>query len=105
MLSGGGHGESFGRMDRDIGRLLDELKKRGRFRNTLVVFLGDNGEPFLRAKGTVYDSGIGTPLVMCWPGRIAGGGVHNGLASVIDLAPTFAEVAGVRQAAGLMGEG
>ena len=103
MLSGGGHGESFGRMDRDIGRLLDELKKRGRFRNTLVVFLGDNGEPFPRAKGTVYDSGIGTPLVMCWPGRIAAGGVHNGLASVIDLAPTFAEVAGIQKPSMMVG--
>ena len=95
--------DEIGRMDRDIGRLLDELKKRGRFRNTLVVFLGDNGEPFPRAKGTVYDSGIGTPLVMCWPGRIAGGGVHNGLASVIDLAPTFAEVAGIQKPSKMVG--
>ena len=95
--------DEIGRMDRNIGRMVDELKKRGRFRNTLVVFLGDNGEPFPRAKGTVYDSGIGTPLVMCWPGGIKGGGVHDGLTSVIDLAATFAEVAGIKKPSTMVG--
>lgn len=95
--------DEIGRMDRNIGVMVAELKKRGRFDNTLIVFLGDNGEPFPRAKGTVYDSGIGTPLVMCWPKRIATGGVHAGLTSVIDLAPTFTDVAGLDQPSTMVG--
>ncbi len=95
--------DEIGRMDKDIGTMVAELKKRKRFDNTLIVFLGDNGEPFPRAKGTVYDSGIGTPLVMCWPKRIAAGGVHTGLASVIDLAPTLTDVAGLDQPPTMVG--
>ena len=95
--------DEIGRMDGDIGGIVAELKQRGQFANTLVVFLGDNGEPFPRAKGTVYDSGIGTPLVMSWPRTIQAGGVHRGLASVIDLAPTFTDLAGLKQPSTMVG--
>ena len=40
---------------------------------------------------------------MCWPGRIKGGGVHDGLTSVIDLAATFAEVAGIKKPSTMVG--
>jgi len=95
--------DEIGRIDRDIGSMVARLKARGRFRNTLIVFLGDNGAPFPRAKGTVYDSGIGTPLIACWPARIKARGVHEGLASVIDLAPTFLDVAGVEKPGQMVG--
>ncbi len=95
--------DEIGRMDRHIGQVVSELKRRKRFNNTLVVFLGDNGAPFPRAKGTVYDSGIATPLVVSWPSQVAAGGVHQGLASVIDLAPTFTDVAGLEQPSKMVG--
>jgi N-sulfoglucosamine sulfohydrolase len=51
------------RMDGAIGRMLTELDRRGLRDKTLVVFLSDNGAPFPREKGTLYDSGTRTPLI------------------------------------------
>lgn len=95
--------DEIARMDGDIGTMLAELDRRGRTDDTLVVFFSDNGMPFPRAKGTLYDSGIGTPLIVKWPGVIEPGSVHNGLASVIDLAPTFLELAGLPVPADMQG--
>jgi len=81
------------RMDGHIGEMVDTLKSRGLLENTCIVFFSDNGRPFPRCKGTVYDSGIGTPLIFHWPAKIGAGQVHEGLASVVDLAPTFLELA------------
>ncbi len=83
------------RMDGVIGNFVATLEKRGLRDDTLIIFLSDNGMPFPRAKGTVYDSGVGTPLVMSWPNGIAEGTTYDGLTSVVDLAPTILEVAGV----------
>ncbi|MFN4259281.1 MAG: sulfatase [Gemmataceae bacterium] len=91
-------------MDEYIGQMVAELKKRQLFDNTLIVFFSDNGMPFPRAKGTIYDSGIGTPLLFSWPRRIPAGSTHEGLASVIDLAPTFLDVAGSPQPADMQGQ-
>ncbi|RUL88281.1 sulfatase family protein [Tautonia sociabilis] len=95
--------DEIARMDGDIGRMVAELKARGRFDDTLVIFFADNGMPFPRAKGTLYDSGIATPLIASWPDRIPPGSTHSGLASVIDLAPTFLDIAGLRSPADLQG--
>ena len=66
-----------------------------RHQDTLVVFLSDNGAPFPREKGTVYDGSVRTPLIFRWPGVVPQGVRHGGLMSVIDLAPTFLSLAGV----------
>lgn len=87
--------DEISRMDGDIGAMVAELKKRGLYENTLIVFFGDNGMPFPRAKGTCYDSGVGTPLVMTWPRKIEKGVTFEEQVSVIDLAPTWLDIAGV----------
>ncbi|MGH7509997.1 MAG: sulfatase family protein [Gemmatimonadales bacterium] len=87
--------DEVGRMDQEIGRMLAELERRKLRENTLVVFLSDNGAPFPREKGTLYDSGTRTPLILSWSGVIAPGSVYSrGLVSTIDLAPTILELAG-----------
>jgi N-sulfoglucosamine sulfohydrolase len=83
-------------LDADIGRMLAELDRRKLRDNTLIVFLSDNGPPFPREKGTLYDGGTRTPLIFSWPGSIrAGSEYDSGLVSTVDLAPTLLEVAGV----------
>ena len=77
------------RMDSVIGNLVDQLEAEGALDNTIIVFLGDNGMPFPRAKTTLYDSGIHTPLVIHWPEGLKQSGVANTLASSVDLAPTI----------------
>lgn len=87
--------DSIARMDAECGQLFDLLRSRGLDRNTLVVFTGDNGMPFPRAKGGCYDPGIRVPLLAWWPGRIAAGALRDELISHVDLAPTWLEAAGI----------
>jgi len=47
------------------------------------------------AKTTVLDSGVRTPLIVRWPGRIPAGSVSSRLVSAVDLAPTILELAGI----------
>jgi arylsulfatase A-like enzyme len=83
-------------MDRKIALMTEELERRGLAGNTLVVFLSDNGAPFPREKGTLYDGGTRTPLLLAWPGVIRPGTVYDGgPVSLVDLMPTLLEVAGV----------
>jgi N-sulfoglucosamine sulfohydrolase len=83
------------RMDADVGRMLAELERRKLLENTLVIFLSDNGAPFPREKGTLYDSGTRTPLIFSWPGVIRAGSIYDqGIVSTLDLAPTIVEIAG-----------
>lgn len=96
--------DEIGRMDAVIGRFLRVLEARGLDEDTLVVFLSDNGAPFPREKGTVYDAGVCTPLIFRWPGVVPRGMRHDGLMSVIDLAPTFLSLAGVEVPAEMHGE-
>ncbi len=95
--------DEISRMDKAIGQFIEELQRRELAENTLVVFFGDNGRPFPRCKGTLYDSGIGTPLIFTWPKVIEPGAVYEGLVSVVDLAPTFLEIAGVPPVSDMQG--
>ena len=87
--------DAIARMDRAIGEMVAELERRGLRDRTLIVFLSDNGAPFPREKGTLYDSGTRTPLVFSWPGVIGAGTVYDRApVSTIDLMPTLVELAG-----------
>jgi arylsulfatase A-like enzyme len=96
--------DAIARMDGEIGRMLDELERRRLRDNTLVVFLSDNGPPFPREKGTLYDWGTGTPLIVAWPRVIRAGSVYDGgLLSTVDLAPTILELAGAKPPEAMQG--
>jgi N-sulfoglucosamine sulfohydrolase len=83
------------RLDASIGKVLEELEKRGLNKNTLVVFMGDNGGALIRGKGTLHTLGIHVPLIARYPGTIHAGQTSNALISGIDLAPTFLSIAGL----------
>jgi arylsulfatase A-like enzyme len=87
--------DAIGRMDQQIGRMLAELDRRKLRNRTLIVFLSDNGAPFPREKGALYDSGTRTPLIFSWAPVIPAGRVYDQSAlSTVDLAPTLLQVAG-----------
>ena len=83
------------RLDGNVGKVIAELERQGVADNTLILFISDNGRPFPRAKTTLYDSGIRTPLLARWPRTIRRGGVAEGLVSSMDVAPTILQLAGV----------
>lgn len=84
------------RWDSDVGRALQLLEEAGELENTIVVITGDNGMPFPRSKGSLYDWGSRTPLAIRWGSEIqAPGRRAREFVTLVDLAPTFLEAAGV----------
>jgi N-sulfoglucosamine sulfohydrolase len=95
--------DEIARLDGHVGEVLDELERQGVADNTFVLFLSDNGQPFPRAKTTVYDSGIRTPFLVRWPAGVRPGRVSSRLVSTVDIAPTLLDLAGVRRPATFQG--
>ncbi|HEX3655029.1 MAG TPA: arylsulfatase [Pirellulales bacterium] len=107
------------RMDRDIGRLMAELKKLGLDDNTLVFFGSDNGAVFpiagtdpqffhsngnLRGyKQDLYDGGIRTPFIARWPGHIKAGTTSDLVGAYWDMLPTLCDIAGTKPPADIDG--
>jgi len=87
--------DEIGRLDGYVGKVMEELKREGELDNTVVIFITDNGRPFPRSKTSVYDSGIQSPLLVQWPGKVKPGSTCDSLVSSVDLAPTILELAGV----------
>ena len=98
-------------MDDAIGWVLAELESKGVLDNTLVMFLGDNGDapeagtkdqsPYRGGKATYFEGGIRVPAVVRWPGEVAAGTESDALLHVVDLFPTFAGLAGASTTDGL----
>jgi arylsulfatase A-like enzyme len=90
-------------MDEEFGWVMDILEKRDLAKNTLIVFLGDNGYAFPHGKGSLYDPGLNTPLIVRWPGKVKSGGRSHQLISGEDITPTLLAAAGVPTAKGMSG--
>jgi uncharacterized sulfatase len=91
-------------LDETVGQLLDHLERKGKSRNTLVLYLADNGwvqlpgAPALdetRAKMSPYDAGVRTPIMARWPGHIAPRRDDRTPVGSVDLAPTILAAAGL----------
>ena len=94
-------------LDYHVGRVIAELKAIGQWENTIIIFSGDNGlsmgDHGLFGKQNLYEfGGMHVPLV------IAGTGISKGkreaLVYLMDLFPTFAELAGANIPVGVEGE-
>lgn len=87
--------EGVQRVDRCVGEILDRLDREGLAENTVVVFLSDHGRGQARDKQFCYDGGIHVPLIIRWPGCIEPGEICDELVSLVDLAPTTLNLAGL----------
>ena len=94
-------------MDEGISKILNELKRNGNERDTLVVFTSDNGGerfsdtwPLVGRKMDLLEGGIRVPYIVRWPGVVKPGGVTAQHAVTMDWVPTFLEAAGVKPHAG-----
>lgn len=83
------------RFDATVGAAVALLKSKGLYDETLIIVTSDNGMPFPRAKANVYDGGSRVPLIVRWGTRFHNGTRRNELVSLIDLAPTLLDAAGV----------
>lgn len=97
------------RLDREVGRLLDELDALGLAEDTVVMFSSDNGPTFnggtdstffestagLRGlKCSVYEGGLRVPFLVRWPGHVAPGATSALVSGFQDVLPTLAELCG-----------
>jgi len=81
--------------DTQLGKMVVELERRGELENTLILVTSDNGCPFPRVKGQMYDPDFRLPFVAHWPEQIAPGREILDLCAFVDLAPTYLELAGL----------
>lgn len=95
--------------DAQLGRLLDELGRRGLAKNTLVAVTADHGESLgEHGENThalfIYDSTILVPLILRLPGRIPADQRTSRLVSGVDLVPTLLELMGLTPMKGIHGK-
>lgn len=82
-------------IDNDLGNVINLLKERGIFDNTIIIFTSDNGMPFPRAKVSGYLYGSNVPFIINWPIGMDGPRDEEKVISLTDIAPTLLEVAGI----------
>lgn len=90
--------ESISRVDSGVGRLIEILKKAGKFDDTLIIYMSDNGVPFPGAKTTVYEPGLNLPCIVRNPVAKKRGVVNQAFVSWVDITPTILDFAGVKSA-------
>ncbi|MBT4499655.1 MAG: sulfatase [Gemmatimonadetes bacterium] len=87
--------QSIARLDRGIGRLIDVLKEEGKYENTLIIYIADNGAAFPEAKTTLYEPGMRLPCIIRSPLHQNRGTTCDGLINWTDLTPTILDFAGL----------
>lgn len=94
-------------IDDNVGKLIQVLKDKGVYDNTLIVFSNDNGgpvslhggngsnnSPLRGAKVMLYEGGIRVPMIFHWPAMIKGKQVSQQVVSTLDWLPTFIDITG-----------
>ncbi|WP_433832329.1 arylsulfatase [Flavobacterium anhuiense] len=122
-------------MDQNVGKVLDKLKALKKDKNTLIIFIADNGAqggfntynplkrglvrndgpvgssgsfdyqeqnwaylsntPLQDYKNNMHEGGFSSPFIAWYPSKIKAGRIDKGTGHIIDLAPTFYELAGI----------
>ena len=95
------------KLDFYVGQVLEELKRQGLDKNTLVIFSSDNGPhreggadpdffksygPLKGVKRDVYEGGIRTPMIAWLPGKVQAGTKTNQITAFWDILPTLSEL-------------
>ncbi len=101
-------------LDKQVGELVETLKEKGLYENTLIIFSSDNGptytggvdfdyfessKPFSngygRTKGFVHEGGIRVPMIASWPNHISPGSTSDLPSAFYDILPTLCDIVGV----------
>lgn len=97
-------------LDTNVGQIIELLKRKGVYENTIIIFTSDNGvhkegghdpEYFnsnagLRGiKRDFYEGGIRTPFIVEWPGMIASGSRNQHVSAFWDFLPTVCDITGI----------
>jgi len=110
-------------MDQNIGRVIQLLKEKGQYENTIIMFMADNGPgnlgnaaqsgtqygrigPFRGVKGSLYEGGIRVPFIISWPaGGIPEDEINTqSVVSATDILPSLANFVGFEAPGSISGE-
>ena len=98
-------------LDKQVGEIVDELKKLGLDKNTIIIFSSDNGPhveggadpdyfdsngPLKGYKRDLYEGGMREPMIVSWPGKVAAGTKSDLISAFWDIMPTFADIVDVK---------
>ncbi len=90
-------------VDWSVGQVLDCLRANQLEENTLVIFTSDNGGaprfgsnngPLRGGKGSTWEGGMRVPTLAWWPGKIPANSETMAITGMMDVLPTFVELAG-----------
>jgi len=100
--------ETLRSVDESIGAVLDYLVEKGLDKNTIVIYMGDNGfawgEHGLIDKRQFYEESVRVPMLVWAPGLFPGGEVVEKMVQNVDIAPTLMQCAGLEKAPQMVGE-
>ena len=87
-------------MDAQLGLVLDALDREDRWKDTIVVFFGDNGHHLgdhggLWRKNTLFEESLRVPMIIASPGQPQPGASTTALADLIDIYPTLVDLTGI----------
>lgn len=99
---------SIAQLDAQVGRVIDALKQKSIYEDTLIVFTSDHGEylgfhHLLLKSGPMYDPLVRVPLIIKWNGGQSGEIQTDNLISLTDLAPTILGRIGVEPPSSMSG--
>ncbi len=92
-------------LDYNVGLVMQALNETDLINNTIVVFTSDNGGSLYHGanngnlrggKQNMYEGGIKVPMACQWKGKIKPGSQTNNFAMLMDLFPTFCDIAGIQ---------
>ena len=97
-------------VDREVGRLLDHLRRTGVYDDSLIVVVADHGDGFMQHgfvshSTTPFEELIHVPLIVKLPGSRNGGARVAAPAALVDLAPTLEHALGVAPRIAATGDG
>ena len=101
-------------MDKSLGDIMDWLERNDEAKNTIIIFLGDNGglacseawregplfsqnSPLQSGKGSLYEGGIRVPFIVKWGDVVKPATRNDNCIIVEDLFPTILDMAGIKQ--------
>jgi choline-sulfatase len=85
-------------VDREVGRILEELERSGKAQDTIVIFTSDHGDQLLehglQGKNLFFEASVRVPLLLCVPNHVPPA-KHPELVETIDLMPTILNFCGI----------
>ena len=82
-------------MDKQVGELINELKKNDLYENSYIFFYSDHGGPFPRHKRAIYETGTKVPFFVKLPKGVNEKVDKNQFLSFVDFAPTVLSIANI----------